>query len=530
MKNKINYIILIVTLISTVTFFMPKNILATDTATNNNTSKIGDLNNNGNLDNGDILLMLRHMSAISEDTDSEWILSEEKIKQADVNKNNQIDIGDVLIVLRYIATTSDEKTAKKYPDWLKLEQEEQKKSVKQTATQPNSYAKKDSILNCNEGMFEEENEEQSQDIKLRDLKDIYDIVLFIGQSNMVGRATNTREKRYNHNSYIYDGAKSVKQYSNLTGINKNILNNNGNTFDFVSIKQIEGTAYEYMYLTNSFKEIDSTKKVRYGENLVYKNGKLMDYSETDKTYYSIVKSKGTNMIPQFCQTYYELTGHKVIVVFAAQGGVPIQTMLPHKDIRNNSRKSESYMYEAIKTKYKAAEKLAKEQKLQIANKLYVIAQGETNVELNTSKSEYKEAYMTIHKKLKKELGIEKGAIVETSYTTGYKTMKEINIIHKAQKELIKENKDIYLGSSYFYDRFVPMEKDYKNCNTKVTIDENGDKLSYKEALKRSRYSVDPTIIDKTTEKRNYIHFTSAALSQAGMDVAKNLSKVINNNE
>ena len=78
MKNKINYIILIVTLISTVTFFMPKNILATDTATNNNTSKIGDLNNNGNLDNGDILLMLRHMSAISEDTDSEWILSEEK--------------------------------------------------------------------------------------------------------------------------------------------------------------------------------------------------------------------------------------------------------------------------------------------------------------------------------------------------------------------------------------------------------------------------------------------------------------------
>ena len=358
------------------------------------------------------------------------------------------------------------------------------------------------------------------------VKEIYDIILFTGQSNMVGKAMETIETRYNHNIYNYSGAKSVEQYSKMTGIDKNILSNNGKTLDFVSIKQTKNTVYEYMYLTNSFNEIDSTKKVEYGENLVYNNGKLIDYSKSSKEYYSLVKSKGTNMIPQFCKTYYNLTGHKVIAVFAAQGGVPIQTMLPHEDSRNNSRKNNSYMYEAIKTKYKAAEKLAKEKGLKIGNKLYIYAQGETNTELDTTTKQYKEIYMTIHKKLKTELGIEKGAIIETSYTTGYKTMKQVNKVHQAQEEIIKENSDIILGSSYLYDRFVPMESDYKNCNTKVTIGDNGNKLSYKEALIRSRYSRDPTIIDKATGKTNYIHFTSAALSQVGMEVAHSVSKII----
>ena len=71
-----------------------------------------------------------------------------------------------------------------------------------------------------------------------------------------------------------------------------------------------------------------------------------------------------------------------------------------------------------------------------------------------------------------------------------------------------------------------MESDYKNCNTKVTIGDNGNKLSYKEALIRSRYSRDPTIIDKATGKTNYIHFTSAALSQVGMEGAHSVSKII----
>ena len=356
--------------------------------------------------------------------------------------------------------------------------------------------------------------------------EIYDIVLFFGQSNMVGTAYNTIEKRYNHNIYTYAGANSVENYSKMTGINKNILNNNGITLDFVSIKQAKNTVYEYMYLTNSFKEIDSTKKIQYGEDLVYENNRLIDYSKSSKKYKSLVKSNGTNMIPQFCQTYYKLTGHKVIAVFAAQGGVPIQTFLPHGDKRNNLRKCNCYMYEALKTKYKAAEKFAREKQLKIGNKLYIIAQGEANTEFNTSTNTYKEIYMAVHKNLKRDLGIEKGAIVETSYIAGNITMEQLNRVHIAQEEIIKKESDIILGSSYFYDRYVPIKSDYKNCNTKVTKSDNGKKLPYEEALLRSRYSVDPTITNKSTGKRNYIHFTSASLSQVGMETAINISKVI----
>jgi len=357
-------------------------------------------------------------------------------------------------------------------------------------------------------------------------QEIYDIVLFLGQSNMVGTAYNTIEKRYNHNIYTYAGANSVENYSKMTGINKNILNNNGQTLDFVSIKQTKNTAYEYMYLTNSFKEIDSTKKIQYGEDLVYENNRLIDYSKSSKKYKSLVKSHGTNMIPQFCQTYYRLTKHKVIAVFAAQGGVPIQTILPHGDKRNKLRKSNCYMYEALKTKYKAAEKLAKEKQLKIGNKLYIIAQGEANTEFNTSTNKYKEIYMAVHKNLKRDLGIKKGAIVETSYIPGNITMEQLNRVHIAQEEIIKKESDIILGSSYFYDRFVPIKSDYKNCNTKVTKGNNGKKLSYEEALLRARYSVDPTITNRATGKRNFIHFTSASLSQVGMEAAINISKVI----
>ena len=358
---------------------------------------------------------------------------------------------------------------------------------------------------------------------IKQAQEVYDIILFTGQSNMVGRARETVEKRYNHNGFNYTGANTVDQFSKMTGINKSILNNNGKTLDFVSIKQVPKTAYEYKYNTNSFKEIDSTKKVRYGESLVYKNGSLIDYSKTDKKFQSISTSSGTNLIPQFCQTYYKLTGHKIIVVFAAHGGVPIQTLLPKGDSRN---KYEIYMYEALKMKYKAAEELAKKKNLKIANRFYVIAQGETNTKLNTSTAEYKKLYMDVHKKFKAELGLEKGVIIETSSTTGHNTMQQVNRIHQAQEELIQENADIILGSSYFYDRFVPVQSDYKNCNTKVTIDENGNKLPYNEAYYRSRCSADPTLINKETGGRNFIHFTSASLSQAGMDAAQRVSKII----
>ena len=351
--------------------------------------------------------------------------------------------------------------------------------------------------------------------------DVYDIILFLGQSNMVGSARDVPEKRYSRSVFNYSNIWTPGQYASMTKISSSILRNTSTSLNFVSVKQEPHTVFEYMSSTNSFKEIDSTKKQNYGEYLVYKNGVLLNYSQTDKSYLSLSGSSGTNMIPQFCQTYYKNTGHKVIAVCAGIRGVAIEGFLPHNDSRNKQYKN-NYIYEAIKTKYLSALNLAQSKNLNIGHRFYVIAQGENDVTARTTKAQYKNMYKTLHKNLKNQLGIEMGALVETSTTPGTNTMKQVNIVHQAQEELIKENKDIILGSSYFYNRFIPEKQDYKNCNTQATKDWNGKKLVYEEALKRAKYSRDPSI--NAEGKDNLNHYTSAALCQVGLEVATKLTK------
>ena len=354
-------------------------------------------------------------------------------------------------------------------------------------------------------------------------EDVYDIILFIGQSNMVGSSRNYAETRYSRRSYEKDNIFTPGQYASLTQIKSFILRNNGKSLNFVSVKQKPNTVFEYMYLTNNFKEIDSTIKQNYGENLVYRNGTLVDYNQTDKSHISLAASSGTNMIPQFCKTYSEITGHKVIAVCAGKRGVPIEAFLPHDDNRN-IRYKDCYVYEAIQTKFSAAVNLAEKNNLKIGQKFYVIAQGENDVTAKTTKDDYKSMYKTLHNKLKSQLGIKMGALVETSTTPGTKTMKEINQVHQAQEELINQNSDIILGSSYFYDRYVSTRADYKNCNTQVTISWNGKKSDYDEAYTRATYSRDPSI--NKDGKHNLNHYTSAALCKVGMDAATSLSSYV----
>lgn len=349
---------------------------------------------------------------------------------------------------------------------------------------------------------------------------VYDIVLFTGQSNMLGSAWDTIEDRYNHNQYRYDGAKSSFLFSLMTGINRNILESNGEMVNFVSVEQTDHTAFEYLYLSDSLVEIQSTKMHKYGENLTYRDGKLLKYQKTDNSIITLGNSNGTNMIPAFCKTYYHLTGHKVIAVLCARWGRPLQSFLPQDDIRN--KRFQDHIYEALKTKYLAALQFAEREHLHIGNTYYVMAQGESDIWINTTKEEYKQMFMDIHKNFQEELGIQKGVIVETSTASGTATMEKIAAVHQAQEELIRDNEDIILGSTYFYDRYVPRESDYANCNTKVTRGFLGTKLSYEQALERSFGSSDPSIDEKG--KRNSIHFTSASLTKVGMDVAQNLAE------
>ena len=86
--------------------------------------KKGDLNKNGKIDIGDILLLQRHI-AQSNSTDvannhPSWRLSEEDIRKADFNGNGKVDIGDILILQRYIAATNSDNVSSKHPTWLEI--------------------------------------------------------------------------------------------------------------------------------------------------------------------------------------------------------------------------------------------------------------------------------------------------------------------------------------------------------------------------------------------------------------------------
>ena len=83
-----------------------------------NTSILGDLNNDGSVNDADIQLMHQHISAKSNSGHPEWILSQELIKKADINNNNDLDSADALFFIRYKQAKSNSNIANKHPDWL----------------------------------------------------------------------------------------------------------------------------------------------------------------------------------------------------------------------------------------------------------------------------------------------------------------------------------------------------------------------------------------------------------------------------
>ena len=88
-------------------------------------SMAGDLNDNGQLDSGDIIKIYRHIAqsnnAETAAQHPDWKLSDEKIIQGDLNKNNQIDMGDAIKIQRYMAANNNPEVAQKHPDWLVVE-------------------------------------------------------------------------------------------------------------------------------------------------------------------------------------------------------------------------------------------------------------------------------------------------------------------------------------------------------------------------------------------------------------------------
>lgn len=318
-------------------------------------------------------------------------------------------------------------------------------------------------------------------------KEVVDVVLFWGQSNMVGYAGRS-------------SAENVKDERN--GAFKDILpeiKDNATTIGHVNVQLKPGSAYEYLYSTNSLKEITAdTEKL--GENLTasMKDGKLEIKERTTNTQtLSAQQSYGTNMIPQFCKTYNEKTGRKVIVVFVAKGGQEIANFLPREELIENSSsykkdntKADCYIYETMKEKYLAAINYLNEQGYSVGRKLYVAFQGESDRAYATKDDNYATKYynrfLSIHNHLKTDLKIDFGAVVYNggTYKEGNKYDEGLKRIYQAQKKLVVEEKDIVKGSLF-------AKKNYKD-ESKMCLE------------------------------GNEIHFTSAALSQIGYETANNI--------
>ena len=389
------------------------------------------------------------------------------------------------------------------------------------------YTKEDVYLTHDEG-------ENKYALKIyNNNNDIYDVILFWGQSNMVGYAGCLSDE--NSPDGRIEEVGGNENFSKKTGIDIEIINKY-DKMNHVAIEQEPGTAFDYKYISNSLEEISADTEIL-GEKLKYEidenESVNLAYRDVDSTDFSIQQSKGTNMIPQFCSTYYKLTGHKVVVVLTANGGEKIANFLPSDDEeygeKNKDDDDKQYIYEAMKTKYNAAIKYLEDNNKTIGKKLYVCFQGEAdaagsinrndpNVEqlMNNAITKYKNTFKKVHNKLKSDLGITNGVIIETGSTPGilnYNEYLKRVAIHNAQEELAQENNDIIIGSDYAWEKLIPNSAGYEIIM--------GNTNDYENKLAEMRLSVcyhegaaDPN--------ENAIHFTSAALSQIGKETAESI--------
>ena len=83
----------------------------------NNTILLGDIDGNNRIDSSDLLRLLKHIIAMENNNNPDWILKDNAYIAADINQDEKVNTGDMLIILRYIAATSNEEIRNKHPEW-----------------------------------------------------------------------------------------------------------------------------------------------------------------------------------------------------------------------------------------------------------------------------------------------------------------------------------------------------------------------------------------------------------------------------
>lgn len=368
--------------------------------------------------------------------------------------------------------------------------------------------------------------------------DIYDIVLFFGQSNM--------------NAWPETGASMPAEFSDRhayaveSGIDEDILNWTVST-SFVSIPIKESTGYIYKYLSNSL-EMITPNTVICGDGFensgyigdIYENSygglkynpdtKTLEQFHIGDPYISIQTSPNQNMIPEFCRRYNELTGHKVIAVTCAVGGAPIECFLPADNPNNYYNRrgaTQHYMYEGLVLNFNAAVKYAADNNLTIGSKYWICFQGEGNLDDN-SMNTYYDHFLEVKNNMSRDIGTERGLIVYTSGEIGCEAgYGNVLKMHDIQT-LLAENPDISIGSSFDWDRFIPCESIYysDDFKTNVYLDEAGNKLPYDKAFDMAKKITSYEYDFYNTGQNNRIHMLSCTLSQIGRDCAESLANIL----
>lgn len=344
--------------------------------------------------------------------------------------------------------------------------------------------------------------------------DVYDIILFFGQSNLVGESYPT-DLQFDNGS-----AEAVAEAAAQTGIDADIVQNAvDNTRTFV--EQIPDTVYEYSLLDNEFYPIE--EGMRTGKDRKLAGAVAWDPASSSWVSTSVVepslpnafaRSNMVNMVPEFCSSYHRLTGHKVIAVLCALGGVPIQAYLPMDDPGYLAPLQEgsdyAYMYKGVVDSFNGALNRAAQNGWNVAGRYFVSFQGESDI-YNPSYNDY---YMQVVRQWQ-QLGITKGALVETSFTIGEPLgAQAVQEMHLRQEKLIVDNPCLVLGSSFDFDHYVPDKSNYNAFW----------KGKWNDADWEDAYGLARLVTDAAEQNR--IHLNSAALTQIGRETAENLAAFV----
>jgi len=200
----------------------------------------------------------------------------------------------------------------------------------------------------------------------------------------------------------------------------------------LSENEVVRNAYEYKWLSNKIVPLRNPvgECIRYDGTEGYLLEKNEDIPNWLKDHVLGAASYGfTNLVPSFCRAYIDQCESNVLAVHAAKGSTMISYWMPGTD-----------GYRAIVEKTEAAIRKAKREHT-VENVYFVWLQGESDAINGNTKEYYKEQITLLAQSLKKDLAIDKFAVIRVGCFTGDE--RDWQII-EAQDEVCEECEDFVM--------------------------------------------------------------------------------------